>query len=189
MPTKIASGVTNAVWSIETGSRQLQKDYPYLLELESYGRYTHSMQEEEINCEFEYNIAWDCDCGFAMIGKTEAARSAFEKIKQLMLESVDEEDFEEDLMCQTNPTVLTIYQIPNTEYMVVMAAGYYEETPDLVSNIVYNTPDMYGFECGANYSDDVDPFNYFVELAGVDESFPEELLTLIPYFKKHACRY
>ena len=181
----IATGATNTLWEIPKGSRQIQGDYPYLEEIVSYGRFSNGMTLSDITEELDFNIPWDCFCGFGVFGLAGDVVPVFEKVKALMLASIDQVDYEEDLLEISNVTRLALYQVPNTEFQIIMGAGHYEmSTPELEA-ILANAGNVYAFQCGANYSNDRSPVEAFVSAAVTDSNFPNYLRQLVPYLAKN----
>ena len=183
-PTKIATGSTNTVWALAKGSRQLQGDYPYLQEMESYARFANDMTRRDVVDELAYNIPWDCFCGFGVFGLAKDVTPVFEKLKALMLSSIDELDYEEDLLPESNPTRLTLYSVPNTEFQVVMGAGYYESSTPELQTILDRSVNVYALESGANYSDDRSPPEDVVKASEHDPEFPDALRPLVAHIKE-----
>lgn len=180
MTRKLLVGETNTIWSLTLGSRQLQEDYPYVNELESYGRYANNMRSPDVADELRYNIPWDCHTGFILVGNEENLRKVLDRLLGLMKAYVDEEDFSGDLLQNSMPTVLSFYEIPTTGYYAIIGSGYYEEQTPEVEHIIYHTTDVYGCEAGANY-DDLDPFESFLEQANDDPDFPLNLCPVVSY--------
>ncbi len=177
-------GKTNNFWSLGLGSRQLQGDFPFLQEIESYARFEKSFSEEDVKEELEMNIPWDCFCGFGIFGKPEFVRPVFDKIKQLMIDSGDEEGYDEDLLDETNPTRLALYNVPNSNVSVVIGAGYYVDTTKEMLEILKDKS-VYSLGSGANFgTGDMNPIEDFVEASKEDSDFPEELRFLASYFKE-----
>ncbi len=174
-------GTTNTFRELPKNSRQLQGDYPYLQEVVSYGRFANSMTFPEINKELLYNIPWDCYCGAGVFGRAKDVAPIFEQLKLLMESSVDQEDYAEDLLDVSNPTRLALYNVPNSDFQVIIAAGYYQESTKELQTILENAVNVYCFECGANYSNDGCPIEDFVGFSFEDPDFPVDLKPLAAY--------
>jgi hypothetical protein len=179
---KIATGATNTFWELPKESRQIQGDYPYLQEIASYGRFSNGMTLSDITEELSYNIPWDCFCGFGVFGLSGDVGPVFEKVKALMLASIDQVDYDDDLLEVSNVTRLALYQVPDTDFQVIVGAGNYEmSTPELKA-ILKMAQHVYAVESGANCSDDGEPIEDFVQAAEDDSQFPNYLRPLVSYF-------
>lgn len=183
----IATGATNNFWSLDTGSRQLQGDYPFMKEEASFGRFGTEIGEKEVAEELETNIPWDCECGLGVFGQSAAVEKVFEQLKRLMLDSVNEADYAYDLMNESNPTRLALYSIQGTDFKVVIGAGYYCESTQECHNIIENAKNVYAIESGANFgTGDDDPIGDFITCSKEDEDFPQNLMPLVAYFEKNS---
>ena len=183
-PIKIATGTTNTFWQLPKNSRQLQGDYPYLQEMESYARFANDMNGKDIVDELQYNLPWDCFCGFGVFGLKKDVTPVFNTVKALMLSSIDEPGYEEDLMDVSNVTRLTLYGVPNSDFQIIMGAGYYQGSTPELEEILKTSPNVYALESGANYSDDCSPPEDFVAAATEDKDFPMMLKPLAAYIEK-----
>lgn len=129
--------------------------------------------------------SWDCDCGVAIYGATQAVEAAYERLQAFMLQQLDDKIFEHDLAHKDSPRSFILFKSTIQDIAVIVGGGYYVETEEKLLELLDKLEQVEYFELGANYSDDDDFFTTLAEATDYQlrenktEDISQETLSLL----------